>query len=113
MKNIFTIWAQTPDFPVCAVLHRVRTLVLFLGMIAFSFTPSAEAQSYVFSKFEVSGNQSVSYRLHIDALEQPTGQNISVGCVQRTGTYCYITLETRVAQDGVAFDTLVSTDLEF
>ena len=35
----------------------VRTLVLFLGMIAFSFTPSAEAQSYVFSKFEVGGNQ--------------------------------------------------------
>ena len=59
MKNIFTIWAQTPDFPVCAVLLRVRTLVLFLGMIAFSFTPSAEAQSYVFSKFEVSGNQRI------------------------------------------------------
>ena len=59
MKNIFTIWAQTPDFPVYAVLHRVRTLVLFLGMIVFSFTPSAEAQSYVFSKFEVSGNQRI------------------------------------------------------
>ena len=59
MKNIFTIWAQTPDFPVCAVLLRVRTLVLFFGLIAFSFTASAEAQSYVFSKFEVSGNQRI------------------------------------------------------
>ncbi|MDB3927903.1 outer membrane protein assembly factor BamA [Paracoccaceae bacterium] len=59
MKNIFAIWAQTPDFPVCAVLLRVRALVLFFGMIAFSFTPCAEAQSYVFSKFEVSGNQRI------------------------------------------------------
>ena len=59
MNNYYTIWPQTLGFPFIAVLLRVRTLVLLCGMVVFSFTQTAEAQSYVFSKFEVSGNQRI------------------------------------------------------
>ena len=59
MNNYYTIWPQTLGFPFIAVLLRVRTLVLLCGMVIFSFTQTAEAQSYVFSKFEVSGNQRI------------------------------------------------------
>ena len=59
MNNYYTICPQTLGFPFIAVLLRVRTLVLLCSMVVFSFTQTAEAQSYVFSKFEVSGNQRI------------------------------------------------------
>ena len=81
MKNFLTTWTQTLGLTVAPALSCLRAMILFIGLLILAFSQSAQAQSYVFSKFEVSGNQRIEGNTILSYAGLTRDETISAGAL--------------------------------
>ena len=81
MKNFLTTWTQALGLAVAPALSCLQAITLFICLLILPFSQTARAQSYVFSKFEVSGNQRIEGSTILSYAGLTRDETISAGAL--------------------------------